>query len=178
MDITSIPPSIQPPTQPAAPTAVHFQNVASKDLSRAQQDASSASDSAASIETRPRPVFKMKRTGHSGLLPFSGLPALKALNGNRDTVTPSPSSPSFPISPVPIPRIPSPGNGPTSKSPSGMEKPPTEGARASEMNPTTVTLSQHDGIATQADAGVDASRPAQTRETPKATSRDGSVSLP
>jgi hypothetical protein len=83
-------------TQPTAPTAPSKrsveetqQHVGPGSLSQAQQD-NNASDSAASSEPRPRPVFKMRRTGHSGPFPFSGRPIVTVSpDGNHATPTPS-----------------------------------------------------------------------------------------
>ena len=86
-------------TQPTAPTAPPKrsveetqQHVGPGSLSRAQQG-NNASDSAASSEPRPRPVFKMRRTGHSGPFPFSGRPIVTIPpDGNHATPSPSVSS--------------------------------------------------------------------------------------
>ncbi|KAK3291211.1 uncharacterized protein B0H64DRAFT_44606 [Chaetomium fimeti] len=81
---------IAPPKRPVEET----QHVGPSSLSQAQQD-NNAFDSAASSEPRPRPVFKMRRTGHSGAFPLSGRPAATVRPGDNHA-TPSPSVPSFP----------------------------------------------------------------------------------
>lgn len=94
-------PAAMQPTGPTAVTALlkrsveETQHVGPSSLSQAQQD-NNASDSVTSSEPRPRPVFKMRRTGHSGPFPFSGRPSVAvppdANHAVHDTPSPSGSS--------------------------------------------------------------------------------------
>jgi hypothetical protein len=85
------------PNKAAAPTTAQKRPLEQISESPAQQE--HGSDSTTSGESRSRPVFKMKRTGHSGLFPLSGLPtSLAGPLWERKHGTPSPS-----VSTVPSP---------------------------------------------------------------------------
>lgn len=104
-------------------------------------------------EPRPRPVFKMRRTGHSGPFPFSGRPALSPSlptgGGDRPPTTP------HPITPVPLPVIP------------GTQTPRSESAIGkSNSIPAVATLSTSTAIPQHASRISPAAQATATRTPP------------
>lgn len=129
------------------PFAEESQHVGPNGLSRVHQstsDVGNASDSTAPSEPRSRPIFKMKRTGHSGPFPFPfpGRPAVRPLTDtNHDRLSPS------------VPSLPSPG--------SHLSGPDLN---ASSPQEPTIRKSLHE--VSFADSNSPSQSPAQTPTTP------------
>lgn len=94
----------EPASQRGAPESTQFpgSNVntgaAAANSPLQPQHDNAANPTAPSGETRSRPIFKMRRTGHSGMFPFSDRPSLPASLGSEGTqsAAPQPSSHSSP----------------------------------------------------------------------------------
>lgn len=144
--------------RPKPPTTMHRplsetqgQMTAGPTPQRPTQRSAGTDTLATQSEPRPRPVFKMRRTGHSGPFPFSGRPALsssqKTGSGDRPSTRP------HPVTPVPLPVIP------------GTQIPRSESAIGkSNSTPAVATLSTSTAIPPHASR---ISPAAQAKTTPR-----------